>query len=150
MRDADSQQPSDAATSAATMRSATIAVALSGGLIAVLAFATFDARTGLGALLGGALATANLWVMARVARAFVAQRGATSWAAIAAVKFVALFVGVWLLLRSNAIPALALIAGYAALPIGITLGSLFGPKPVDLPPDDLGEDTSLKDDSSRA
>lgn len=142
--------PSDASTAAAGMRSTTIAVAVSAGLIAALAFAAFDVRSGLGALLGGALATANLWVMARVARAFVLQRGTTSWTAVAAIKLIVLFVGVWLVLRSDAVPALALIAGYAALPIGITLGSLFGPRPVDLPPEEPHRDSSSKDDFPRA
>lgn len=137
--------PSDTSTAAAGMRSTTVAVALAGGVIAALAFAVFDVRTGVGALFGGALATANLWVMARVARAFVLQRGTTSWTAVAAIKLVALFVGVWLILRSDAVPALALIAGYAALPIGITLGSLFGPKPVELPPEAPPRDTSSED-----
>ena len=114
------------------MRGAVIAVAVSGAAIAVLAFALFDARTGLGALIGGALATANLYVFARVGDAFLAQKGnAAPWGAIALVKLIFLFGGVWLILKNDVVPGLALAAGYGALPIGITLGFLFGPKPPD-------------------
>lgn len=133
-----SAHPSDIETSAATMRATLIAVGVSGLLIAGASYALFDAISALGAAIGGALATANLWVLGRVTRAFVAQKHAAPWAVIAAVKLIALFIGVWIILKSGVIPPLALAFGYAALPIGITIGSLLGPKPADLPSDDAG------------
>ena len=46
-------------------------------------------------------------------------------------KLVVLFGAVWMILRYELVPGLALAAGYAALPIGITLATVFGPRPVD-------------------
>ncbi len=37
--------------------------------------------------------------------------------------------GVWIILRSGLVSGLSLAAGYAALPFGITVATLFGPKP---------------------
>ena len=123
---------SDEEYSRAAMRGAVIAVAVSGAAIAVLAFALFTARIGLGVALGAALATANLYVFARVGDAFLVQKGNTTpWAMIAIVKLVFLFGGVWIILKNDYVPGLALAAGYGALPIGITFGFLFGPKPPD-------------------
>ena len=121
---------SDEEYSRQAMRSAVIAVAVSGAALAVLAFALFNARVGLGVALGSALATANLYGVARVGDAFLVQRGNTTpWAMIAIVKLVFLFGGVWIILKNDYVPGLALAAGYGALPIGITFGFLFGPKP---------------------
>lgn len=127
------------------MRPAQIGVAVSAVALSVGAFALFDAPTGAGVLLGGAIATANLWVMARVARAFIAQKGrAAPWAVIAGIKLVALILGIWLILKSGTVSPLALVVGYGSLPLGITLGSLFGPKPPDdpLPESPTGDGTA--------
>jgi hypothetical protein len=121
---------SDEEYSRQAMRGAVIAVAVSGAAFALLGFALFDARVGLGVALGGALATANLAVFARLGEAFLGQRGnAAPWALVAVVKLVFLFGGVWVILKNDFVPGLALAAGYGALPVGITLGFLFGPKP---------------------
>jgi hypothetical protein len=131
------------------LKPALIGVAISAAILTVGAFALFDARTGLGVLIGGSIATANLWVMTQVAKAFIAQKGRTApWAVIAALKLLLLVLGVWLLLRSGTIPPLALIVGYAALPFGITVGSLFAkpppeenaPAPVPIDDDTSGDD----------
>lgn len=114
------------------LRPALIGVAASAAALTAFAFALFDARLGAGVALGGTIATANLWVMARVARAFIAQKGrAAPWAIVAGIKLVALILGIWLVLRTGAISPVALVIGYGSLPLGITLGSLFGPKPPD-------------------
>lgn len=121
---------SDEEYSRLAMRGAVIAVAVSGAALAVLAFALWNARVGLGVALGGVLATANLAVFARLGDAFLGQKGNTApWAAIALVKLVFLFGGVWLILKHDVVPGLALAGGYGALPVGITFGFLFGPKP---------------------
>ncbi len=121
---------SDEEYSRQAMRGAVIAVAVCGAALAVLAFALFNARIGLGVALGGALATANLYVFARVGDAFLVKKGNTTpWAMIAVVKLVFLFGGVWIILKNDYVPGLALAVGYGALPIGITFGFLFGPKP---------------------
>jgi ATP synthase I subunit len=127
---------SDEEYSRMAMRGAVIAVAVSGAALAVLGFALFNARVGLGVVLGAALATANLYVFAKLGDAFLGQKGnAAPWALIALVKLVFLFGGVWLILKNDFVPGLALAAGYGALPIGITFGFLFGPKPPDDDPE---------------
>lgn len=131
---------SDEEYSRLAMRGAVIAVAVSGAALALLGFALFDARVGLGVALGGALATANLAVFARLGDAFLVQKGnAAPWALVAVVKLVFLFGGVWVILKNDFVPGLALAAGYGALPIGITFGFLFGPKPPDDTPETPGK-----------
>jgi hypothetical protein len=48
---------------------------------------------------------------------------------VAVLKLVLLFAGVWMVLKSGVVSGLSLAVGYAALPLGITLASLLGPKP---------------------
>jgi hypothetical protein len=116
----------------AQLRSAIGAVAGCGVLFAVLAAAFADVQTGAGVLLGGAIATLNLFVFIRISQAFVARQGNTvPWAVVAVLKLVLLFGGVWLLLKSGWVSGLSLAIGYAALPFGVTFASLFGPKPGD-------------------
>jgi len=118
-----------------SMRAAVKAVAFSAVALTLGTLGLAGVRAGLGAAIGGALATANLWVFARMGDAFLARKGNTApWTMIAAVKLVFVFGGVWVILQRGLVPGLALAAGYAALPLGITLGSLFGPKPVDEEP----------------
>jgi hypothetical protein len=120
----------------AQMRAAVIAVALSGLCLALGALAFFGGRTALGVAIGGAIATVNLLVFARLGDAFLGRKGKTApWTVIAMLKLVVLFGGIWMILSSGVVSGLSLAAGYGALPLGITLGSLFGPKP----PDDVEE-----------
>jgi hypothetical protein len=119
------------------MRAALMSVFGFGLLFALIGFAFFGAREGVGVLVGGVIATANLYVFARVSEAFVSQRGSSApWAVIALLKLVLLFGGLLLVLRSGVMSGVSLAAGYAALPFGITFASLFGPGPSDgdLPP----------------
>jgi hypothetical protein len=128
----DDQRPSpeDERAAAATMRAAILSVLACGACFAIAGLALFGARAGLGAAIGGAIATANLWVFAQLGRAFVARKGRTApWSVVALLKLLALFGGVWLILASGIVSPLSLAVGYAALPVGITLASLFGPRP---------------------
>jgi hypothetical protein len=120
----------------ATMRTVILCVACSAAAMTVLALLSFGVRAALGVAIGGAIATANLYAFARIVDAFLSRRGHTaSWGFIAIVKLVALVGGVWLVLRSDAVPSLSLAVGYSSLVVGITLGTLFAPKP---PEDDAG------------
>ena len=116
---------------ASSMRPAFLGVAASAAVLTLGAFALFSRQVGAGVALGGSFATANLWVMRRVARAFISQRGAASWAVVAALKLLVLIGAVWWVLKTELVPGMALFAGYVALPMGITLGTLFGPPPQD-------------------
>jgi hypothetical protein len=112
------------------MRAAIVAVAATAMAMTGGAFGIWGSRIAIGVAIGGALATVNLIVLARIGQAFIGRKGRTSpWAVIAAFKLVALLAGVWLILKSGVASGLTLAMGYCALPIGITLGSLFGPKP---------------------
>lgn len=114
----------------AAMRASILSVLVCGLCFGVVGFALGGGRTGLGVVIGGLIATANLWVFAKVGQAFVTKRGNTApWGIIALLKMAVLFGGVWLILRTGVVSALSLIAGYCALPVGVTVGSLFGPPP---------------------
>jgi hypothetical protein len=120
----------DAPLGDAPMRAMVLAVFACGGVFALFTLPFFGGRAALGVAIGGVLATANLAVFARLGDAFIARKGNTvPWTVIALLKLVFLFGGVWMILKSEIVSGLALAAGYGALPVGITLGSLFGPKP---------------------
>jgi hypothetical protein len=117
---------------AAQLRAAVVSVLVCGMSFAVGGAALFGLRVGLGVAVGGLLATGNLWVFARVAEAFMARKGNTApWAMVAVLKLVALFGGVAIILRSELVSGVSLAVGYGALPFGITIASLFGPRPKD-------------------
>lgn len=129
------ENPAEPEGNDASMKAAILSVAITGAVLALGALAAYGGRAALGVAIGGAIATANLAVFARIGQAFVSRRGNTApWAVIAVVKLVALLGGVWLILKSNIVSGLALTIGYGSLPIGITLGSLFGPKPPETMP----------------
>ena len=78
-----------------------------------------------GTLIGGVLATLNLMVFARVAAAFIEQKGRSApWAIIGGIKLVGLFLCVYIILSRGDISAVAFIMGYGALPVGISIGTL--------------------------
>jgi hypothetical protein len=123
----DAPKPDDGGT----MHAAILSVAACGAALAMGAFAFFGLGTAFGVAIGGAIATANLWLFARIGAAFLSERGRGPWVAIAILKLVFLFGGVFLLINSGIVSGISLAFGYGALPLGITLGSLFGPKPPD-------------------
>ncbi|WP_437295794.1 ATP synthase subunit I [Sorangium sp. So ce426] len=114
----------------ATMRSVLRWVAGTAAVLSVAALLAYGTRAALGVCIGGAIATVNLYVFARIVDAFLSRRGHTvSWTLIAMIKLLGLMGGVWLLLKSEVVSGVALMVGYASLVVGITLGTLFGPKP---------------------
>jgi len=96
-----------------------------GGLASLVGLLFWDGHVAIGVLVGAALAVANLWVFKRVGHAFLAQKGTSRamWGLVGALKFVALMVGVGLLLRYDVVGAIPLVVGYGALPVGITLSN---------------------------
>ncbi|WP_437956966.1 ATP synthase subunit I [Sorangium sp. So ce119] len=114
----------------ATMRAVLRWVAGTAAVLSVAGLLAYGVRAALGVAIGGAIATANLYVFARIVDAFISRRGHTvSWTVIAMVKLTALMGGVWLILKSETVSGVALMVGYASLVVGISLGTLFGPKP---------------------
>jgi hypothetical protein len=122
-------RPSMPSGSQAALGAAVRVVAMTSVVLVAIAALAFDARSAVGVALGGLLATANLALFVRLGRAFLEQReNGAAWGLIGAIKLLGLFVAVWLLLRRGDVPALALVLGYAALPLGITLSTLVRPK----------------------
>jgi hypothetical protein len=78
---------------------------------------------------GAALAVGNLWALARVVTAMLptvppARGRSPSWAPLALLKTLGFFISVWLLLRYEIVSPLAMLVGFAALPMGIAIGAL--------------------------
>jgi hypothetical protein len=113
-----------------TLQAAVKTVAATAGVATVVAVVAANLRFGLGVAAGGAIAVANLIVLARIVQAFLGKKGNTApWAIIAVLKLVLLLGGVWLILKSETVSGLALVLGYMSLPVGAVIASLFGPKP---------------------
>jgi hypothetical protein len=82
-------------------------------------------RVALGVGLGGVVAGANLWLIARVVRAFLSPGGSKApWFALVLLKLTVLVGGAFLLLHTGVIDLMPLIVGYGALPLGIVLAQL--------------------------
>lgn len=108
------------------MNAALTAVAAFGVLEAALALMGWGLHQASGVALGAALATLNLWAFSRIGHSMLAGRKrAAAWALVGVAKLLALFGGMYLLLRYGYVEPLPLVCGYAALPFGITLSSVF-------------------------
>lgn len=77
----------------------------------------------LGIAIGAAIGVANLWAIASVVRGLV-RGNAVPWSVVAALKFAAVLLVVYLVLKHHWASAVSLAIGYAALPIGIVIGQL--------------------------
>src|SRR5689334_1471440 len=100
--------PEKPGTADKTMKAAILSVGMIAAALAFSALVIFDARSALGVAVGGAIATANLYVFARIGEAFLSDRGAGPWVAVAIVKLVFLFGGVFLLIKSGVVSGIAL------------------------------------------
>ena len=120
-----------------TLSAAVTGVAATAVVLTIGAALSFGLRAALGVGIGGAVATVNLVVLARIVRAFLGNKGNTApWAIIAVIKLGGLIACVWLVMRTGVVSGLSLAIGYGSLPIGVTLGTLFGPKPPETPEPD--------------
>ena len=116
------------------LRSAVLGVAGTALALAVVALPTFGPWAAFGVAVGGCLATANLVLFQRIVAAFLEQKGnAATWAVIGALKLIGLFAVAYVVLNTGLFSAFAFAIGYAALPIGITLSTLFRKTPEDEP-----------------
>jgi hypothetical protein len=120
-------------------RTAIFAVACFGAMFAVGAGATYGLRSAASVAVGALIAIANLYGLARILGAVVGSRttpdpnpNAGIWGVLAIVKVLGLFGGVWLLMSAHLVDPVALVVGWAALPVGIAIGSLVSDK-TDLP-----------------
>jgi hypothetical protein len=115
------------------MKASVVAVGAAGATMALAAALPFGPGAAASVGLGAALATANLWTLARVVAALLPRtdpgaqaQSRAAWALLALVKVVALLAIAWLLMRSGRVSPLGMVVGLCALPIGIAIGSLVG------------------------
>lgn len=120
----------DRAPEAETPPGAAVSLALlaTGGFGVVAAMGAlllFGGRAALGVAVGSIIAVANLWVFKKLGEAFLGGTGSrrAAWGVIGALKFVALLLGVGLLLKYRLVDGVPLVVGYGALPVGITLST---------------------------
>jgi hypothetical protein len=104
-------------------------VTMAGAVLTVASPFALGSRGVVGVAVGALLATANLWALGRVVRAFLQGGGGLPWVVLAAFKLVGLLAVVGALLALNITAVLPLAVGYAALPIGIVLSQLRGVRP---------------------
>jgi hypothetical protein len=124
-----------------------VAVGLTGAALALGALlplgAPFGATAAFSVAVGAALATGNLWALAHIVASLLprptpsergpaelpnsqssAEGGAGPWALVGALKMLGLVAVVWVLMHHRIVSPLPLLVGFAALPIGIAIGSL--------------------------
>jgi hypothetical protein len=113
------------------MRVSIVAVAATGAALSVAALLFFGLGTAVSVALGGAIATGNLWALARIIAALLPsdEHGAQAqsragWALVAVLKMLGLVTVVWLLMRHGVVSPLPMVVGFGALPMGIAIGSL--------------------------
>lgn len=105
-------------------------IAVVGLLLAVGASVGWGFHTGLGVVAGATLATLNMWAFKRIGTGLFGAQGTRRrlWGVLGAVKFVVLAAVVVALVALHLVQPIALVIGYGAMPIGITIGSLLGPR----------------------
>lgn len=108
-----------------TIRSVVLVVVATGALIAALGFLGSGRRFAVSAAIGTLVAVLNFVVLARVGRAFT-EEGANPavWSLVYLFKILALFGGVFLLLRAESLSLLGVLAGLSSLVPGIVLGGV--------------------------
>jgi len=108
----------------ASLSAAYVAVAVSGAVLLIGAAALFGARHAAAVALGVVLALSNLWVLERLVRVYLSsERG--RWAIVALVKAAVLLGMVALLVKAGTVEVLPLVAGFGALPLGVTIAGLW-------------------------
>jgi ATP synthase I subunit len=113
------------------LRVSIAAVAFAGAALALGGALLDGPSAGLSIGAGAALASINLWGLARIIvallpdhRAGAEAQSRAGWALVAALKLGVLLGAVWLLLRESIVSPLCLLAGFLSLPIGIAIGAL--------------------------
>lgn len=108
-----------------SIRAALVSVAIVGLVETVVAVAAFGSRAALGVAIGAAAATANLWALSRLVRAFFARRRVLPWSVIGLLKFVALIGALFFVVERGIADAIPLAIGFGALPVGIVVFQLW-------------------------
>lgn len=102
-----------------------VVVALIAGALAIAAGLWLSPRVGLSVALGGLLALLNLWLIARIVRAFLGESShRLSWGLLTLIKFTGIFAALYFLFKSGLVDVLPVVIGYGALPLGIVASQL--------------------------
>ncbi len=110
------------------VRAALATVALTGVVLAVGGALVGGARTALGVAAGTAVSLVNLWLMSRMVGAFIGGSGPRlPWVLVALLKIGAVFLALFLLVRTGVADLAPLAAGIASLPLGILIAQLRAP-----------------------
>ncbi len=97
-----------------------VAVTLSLG-----ALAAFGWSAAMGVATGGLMATVNLYLLALISRGVLSDdRHRRLWGVAGGLKFFALLALAFVLLQAGLVSGITLVAGFASLPVGVTLGIL--------------------------
>ena len=120
----------------ARLRAALVTVVVSASVFAGVASFAWSLRAALSVAVGGAIATANLYVLARIVASLMpaddgagateprVTGGTRAWGVLALFKMIALFGGVWMLMSHKLVDPMPMLVGFGALPIGIAIGSI--------------------------
>ena len=108
------------------MRSSLACVAISAVVITACAFGLSKTKHLVGVAVGGFVAWANLWAFSKLGALLLVKPSAGLGLA-GVVKMILLFVGVFILFKRGVATPLEFVCGFAALPIGIVMGTLFAP-----------------------
>lgn len=117
----------------ARLRAALITVVVSASLFTGVAAFAWSLRAAASVAVGGAIATANLYVLARIVASLMpgedgreasVSGGTRAWGVLALFKMIALFGGVWMLMSHRLVDPMPMLVGFGALPIGIAIGSI--------------------------
>ena len=122
--------PPEAGSLDARMRTSIVTVAMVGATFALVAL-LFSPAFGVSVSLGAAIATLNLWILARVIGSLLPSGSAgaraqsrAGWSLVALLKMLGLFAVVGLLMRHGVAAPVPMLVGFGSLPIGIVIGSL--------------------------
>lgn len=95
-----------------------------GAVFVAFALALGGGRAGASVAFGGLVALLNLWGISRIVKGILSGEGTgASWGLVALFKILALFGGIFLVLRQGYFDLLPVVIGYGALPLGVVIGS---------------------------
>ena len=107
-----------------------VAVVASGAVLALGGLAIFGTKVAASVAMGGLVAAANLWALARIVVHLLpespedaAPANRLAWSLAAAAKVTALLAILFFLMSSRFVSPMAVVCGVGALPIGIAIGS---------------------------
>ncbi|MEZ4220753.1 MAG: ATP synthase subunit I [Polyangiaceae bacterium] len=101
-----------------------IAVLIVGAVFVAGAVALSGGRAAVSVALGALLGAGNLWVVARVVRAFLGGGPRLSWTLVVLVKLALIAAVLYVIVRTDFIMVLPFALGWGALPLGIVFGGM--------------------------